>query len=147
MRWAKNPKSTEIVDSEDKTLSPLAIKFTRLVCPECQAPVTLHIRRYGNHFQHSWGTGTEACQLYQPGQSSHPSPNQKRTRYIRPDWLPASSGREIDIELGLKDTNGRVIVYAQATLKPQTITPSKIQLLFPLECRIRLKPWLGLHQK
>ena len=131
MRWAKNPNSTEIIDSEDKTLSPLAIKFTRLVCPECQAPVTLHIRKYGNHFQHSWGTGTEACDLYQPGQSSHPSSNQKRTRYIRPDWLPASSGREIDIELGLKDTNDRVIVYAQATLKPQTIKPSKIQLLFP----------------
>ena len=131
MRWAKHPKSAEIIDSEDKTLSPRAIKLTRLVCPECEAPVTLHVRKHGNHFQHSWGSGTEACELYQPGHNSNPLPNQRRTRYIRPDWLPVSSGREIDIELGLKDTNGRVIVFAKATLKPQPIKSSKIQLLFP----------------
>ncbi|MDC3058732.1 hypothetical protein OA099_05200 [Litorivicinus sp.] len=93
--------------------------------------MTFVARKYGNHFQHSWGAGTEACELYDAGQNSQPPPNQKRTRYIRPDWLPPSSGREIDIELELKDTNDRVIVYAQATLKPQPIKPSKIQLLFP----------------
>ncbi|MDC1239895.1 hypothetical protein N8Z80_02525 [Litorivicinus sp.] len=131
MRYAKNPRSGEDIDSEDNALSPLAIKLTRLVCGNCQAPVTLHVRKYGNHFQHSWATGTEACELYQPQRSSQPTPNQKRIRHIRPDWLPLSSGREIDIKLGLKDTNERVIVYADATLKPQPITSNKVQLLFP----------------
>ena len=136
MQWAKNLKSKDIIDLEDTFLSEEAIRVAQLVCPECQEPVTLHVRKYGKHFQHNWGAGTDACDLYQPRQHSQPTQLKTSKRRISHEWDHQSIGREVDLSFIVKEFDQRAIVFAEATLKPQagltqTGFARKSELLLP----------------